>query len=89
MAEFGVLSLSQFQALLDRAEVEHKRAFLCSGIVAASIYNANPFRGKDAQAVDPREFIPGYKSPKDVMVQDWKEQVRIFSSIMGCGPGKK
>jgi hypothetical protein len=47
----------QFEALLDRSIEEQRRAQICAGIVAAAVFNANPFRGKHAKAVKPLEFV--------------------------------
>jgi len=85
-AEFGRLTLEQFDGLLERKREQDKLAFLQAGIVAASIYNANPFRGQGAKAVDPLDFVPGYQ--KQTRQQTVAEQVQALTRIMGCGPKK-
>jgi hypothetical protein len=41
---------------------EHERE--CAGVVAASIYNANPYRDKKARVIKPRDFVPQLSKPK-------------------------
>ena len=80
------MTLAQFDALLDRKREQDKLAFLQTGMVAAAIYNANPFRGQGAKAVDPLDFVPGYQKQNRQQTVD--EQVQTLTRIMGCGPKK-
>jgi len=72
-----------FDALLTRKQEHHKRACYYSGIVAAAIYNANPFRSKNAEPVSPVDFIPGERKR-----QSLAEQVKAVTAAFKCGPGK-
>jgi hypothetical protein len=74
-----------FDSLLLRKCEAEKRAYLRAGIIAASIFNANPFRGKDARPVDPLDFVPGGK-PAEPRAQTAQEQARVLTEIFGCGP---
>jgi len=58
---------------------------LRSGIIAAAIYNASPFRGKDANLVSPLEFIPGEKPETRQTLQ---EQIAAVTAAFKCGPAK-
>jgi hypothetical protein len=82
--EFGQLNPAAFDALLSRKWESEKRSFLRAGIVAAAIYNANPFRDKNAKAVNPLDFVPDDK-PKGNQLE---AQIKAVSAAFGCGPGK-
>jgi hypothetical protein len=57
LEEFGTLSLAQFEALLDRAIESQRRQQINAGIVAAAVFNANPFRAKNSRGVSPLDFV--------------------------------
>jgi hypothetical protein len=59
---------------------------LYSGIVAAAIWNANPFRKEGSPPVSPLDFVPDEKRDRGPQTLD--EQVRFLTEVMGCGPGK-
>ncbi len=81
--EFGCLSEAQLDALLERRIEFYRRT---TGTVAAAIYNANPFRGKDSDPISAFDFFPGAK-PR-ARTQSVDEQIRVLTSVMGVGPGK-
>ena len=83
-SEFGRLSPAALDELLSRKWEGEKREFLRSGIVAAAIYNANPFRDKNAKAVNPLDFVPDDK-PKDNQLE---AQIKAVSAAFGCGPAR-
>ncbi len=82
--QFGELTPAMFEALLLRKHEDHKRRCFYAGLTAAAVYNANPFRGKDAKAVSPLDFRPSDKAAK---AQCLKEQIAVFTVALGCGPG--
>jgi hypothetical protein len=61
----GELTISMFEALLDRKMASNNREKLNAGIVAASIYNANPFRGEDAKVASPLDFVPELRDKQE------------------------
>lgn len=67
------------EALLDRRVEEHKRGFLMAGIVAAAVYNSNPFREKGAKVFEAVDFVPGYQ--KRDAVQGPREQAVMLRAI--------
>lgn len=84
--EFGGLTLGLLDALLNRQVEREKREYLRAGIVAAAIYNANPFRGKNSKAVSPLDFVPSFgEVQKKAGI---REQVQALTEIFGCGPSK-
>jgi len=85
-AEFGRLCPATFDALLTRKGEEHKRNCYYAGLVAASVYNANPFREKNSKEVSPLDFMPGERPIKRQTVQ---EAVAAMTRAFGCGPKKK
>jgi hypothetical protein len=80
------LSPAAFDALFRRKQEAERRAFLRSGIIAAAIYNANPFRGQDAKPVSPLEFVPGERPESR---QTLAEQIAAVTAAFKCGPGKR
>jgi hypothetical protein len=68
-----------FEALLARRQEEHKRGFVLAGIVAAAVYNANPFREKGAKVVSPLDFVPDYEA-KQAPVQTAAEQMTALKA---------
>ena len=83
--EFGRLCPATFDALLMRRYEEHKRACYYAGLVAASVYNANPYRDRAAKAVSPVDFMPGERVAKP---QTLKDVVAAMTRAFGCGPGR-
>lgn len=57
-------------------------------MVGASIYNANPFRSRDADVVSPLDFLAPEERRELEPSQTPEEQVNILTEIFGCGPGK-
>lgn len=72
--------MAMFDALLKRKQEATKRGFLYAGIVAAAIYNANPFRGAGAKLVNPLDFVPDYDR-KPAPAQTREQQLAIMRSI--------
>lgn len=58
--------------------------------VAAAVYNANPFREKGSDPVDPVDFVPAYRRRREEArrPQTLDEQIAVLTAVMGCGPGK-
>jgi hypothetical protein len=79
--------MAQFEALLDRKTEERNRAQLNAGIVAAAMYNANPFREKGSAAANPLDFVPDYREKSKQVGQTLEEQIAILTKVMGSGPG--
>jgi hypothetical protein len=63
---------------------------LCAGIVAAAVYNANPFRKAGAKMANPGDFAPERKRLREEPgeAQTEEQQIAILTAIFGCGPGK-
>ena len=61
----GELTVATFEALLARRSAQYNRERLNAGIVAAAIYNANPFRGENSKNVLPIDFVPELKEKYD------------------------
>lgn len=58
---------------------------LYAGVIAAEIWNANPFRKEGSPPVSPLDFVP--KSRTEIAAaQSLDEQIRILTIAMGCGP---
>jgi hypothetical protein len=85
LSEFGATTPGTFHEMLTRKQAAHKRACFYSGIVAAAVYNANPYRSKNAEPVSPVDFMPseGRKS------MSLAEQIRVVAAALKCGPGVK
>jgi hypothetical protein len=60
------------------------------GTLAATAYNANPFRGKDDTVIRPEDIFPSLRAvaAESTGEQTIEEQIAILTAIMGCGPGK-
>ena len=76
-----------FEALLERRREEQRTDFIVAGVVAAAIYNANPFRGKDAKAVGPLDFVPEYLKGKGSgeKRQSIRQQVAVLAGMLRPG----
>jgi hypothetical protein len=74
--------------LLDRRAARERLAHYRAGIVAAAIYNANPFRDSKAKAVSPLDFLAPAERRAFERPQTIDEQIEVLTAVMGCGPGK-
>lgn len=64
-------------------------AYLRSGIIAAAIFNANPFRQKGSKVFSPEDFMPkepGSVKPKS---QSIEEQKAVLKGIFSYAKKKK
>lgn len=50
------------------------QGFLRAGIIASTIVNANPFRGKNSKSVSPMDFVPRF-IPDEVKDKERKQKV--------------
>lgn len=75
--------------MLERKLAAERQAMLCAGTIAASIYNANPFRSSEAEPVSPLDFLPANDRRRFEPEQTIEEQIAILTEIFGCGPGKE
>jgi hypothetical protein len=57
-----------------------------SGMISATVVNANPFRRENARHLTPFDFFPG--PVKRTPQQSVEEQIAILTKVMGVGPGK-
>jgi hypothetical protein len=73
-------------ALLDRRGARERLAQYRAGLVAAAIYNANPFRDSKAKPVSPLDFLPPAERRAIERPQSIEEQIEILTAVMGCGP---
>jgi hypothetical protein len=86
--EIGRLTLGLFDALLDRHLEAHRRRMLYAGVVAAEIWNANPFGSADRKAISALDFVPDLAPKRGELPQTLDQQIKILTAVMGCGPGK-
>lgn len=62
---------------------------LYAGVVAAEIWNANPYRGENAKYISPLDFVPdSTRLAAKAKPQTLAEQIAVLTQIFGCGPGK-
>jgi hypothetical protein len=87
--EIGECNFELFEELLDRHLEEHRRRMLYAGVVAAEIWNANPYRGENAKYISPLDFVPdSTRLAAKAKPQTLAEQIAVLTQIFGCGPGK-
>jgi hypothetical protein len=78
--------MAQFESLLDRAIESQRRQQICAGIVAAAVFNANPFRGKNSHSVSPLDFIaedPRKREHEMHVEAQGQAFIAAFSAIAG------
>lgn len=62
---------------------------LYAGVVAAAVWNANPFGGEDRKAMSPLDFVPDLPRPEPTgITQSLDDQIKILTEVMRCGPGR-
>lgn len=66
--EFGRLTPRLFAALLDRKQESERAQNLRAGLIAASIYNANPYRKQGSPAIKPEDFFGRRRSSMEEML---------------------
>ncbi len=74
-----------YDLLTERSLEQHRREMLYAGVVAAELWNTNPYRERGSKPVSALDFVPMEK--KETPPQTLEEQIRILASVMGCGPG--
>lgn len=76
---------AQLDAMLERRQEHYRRT---AGLISATFFNANPFRGKDSKHITPDMFFP-MPGAKSVRQQSEDEMVAVLTAVMGCGPGNR
>jgi hypothetical protein len=55
---------------------------LCAGVVAAAIFNGNPFRDRNAPVVSPEDFIADPERDREPTEEEKLEQFKAFFDSM-------
>jgi hypothetical protein len=63
---------------LTRRTKEQRHALLCAGIVAAAVFNGNPFRDRNAPVVSPEDFIADPDRDREPTEEEKLEEFKAF-----------
>lgn len=87
-----MLSIQQFEALLDRKFENNNRLQYNAGIIAAEIWNTAAGGDPKRRPKGPVEFVPEWdkrvKASERARKQSVAEQISVLTDIFGVGPDK-
>ncbi len=88
-AEFGRLTLGEFELLSERLEVKREHDYYCSGIVSATIANVQRDPKHRPEPYSPMDFIPGHREEaKPVRVLTPEAQIEAFKGLFEPPPSR-
>lgn len=83
LSEFGELTLSEFEALEHRREMDIRHERFNAGLVAAILINSRPKATK--KAVTPFDFIPGFeRNPLEVWREEQRDEAKQLVAEVFC-----